>query len=113
MPTRGKVLRSRHHWHVGDSVSLMFKKFTVSKSGIKQGSSVDLFLDVKVDGWVPLMVADVTSSHAGSFTITQHRITSDGKAFVTFYGELNWAELTINCTVLYAKEPFIIRRDYI
>lgn len=59
------------------------------------------------------MVADVGSNHAGSFTITQYRITSDGNAYVTFYSELNWAELTINCTVLYAKEPFIIRRDYI
>lgn len=91
----------------------MFKKFTVSKSGIKRGSSVDLLLDVKVDGWVPLMVADVGSNHAGSFTITQHRITSDGNAYVTFYSVLNWTELTINCTVLYAKGPFILSREYI
>lgn len=91
----------------------MFKKFTASKSGIKQGNSVDIYLDANVDGWVPLMVADITSSHAGSFTITQHRITSDGKVYVTAYSESNWADLTLNCTVLYAKGPFILSREYI
>lgn len=113
MPTRGEVLRSCHHGHVGYSVSLMTRKITASKTGVKQGQSVDLYLDCKVDGWVPLMVADVTCNHTGTFALTQSRLTSGGMAYVTYYPLSNWAELTISCTVLYIKAPFIVSREYV
>lgn len=98
---------------LGDSVSLMVKKFTKSKSGLKQGDTVDIYMNAAVSGWVPLMVADITSNHTGSFSITQHRITSDGKVYVTAYSQSNWADLTLSCTVLYAKAPFITSREYL
>lgn len=70
-------------------------------------------MDAAVSGWVPLMVADITSNHAGSFSITQYRITSDGKVYVTAYNQSSWPDLTLSCTVLYAKAPFIVSREYI
>lgn len=91
----------------------MVKKFTTSKSGLKQGNTVDINMDANLSGWVPLMVADITSNHTGSFSITQHRIMSDGKVYVTAYSQSNWADLTLSCTVLYAKAPFIVSREYI
>ena len=98
---------------LGDSVSLMVKKFTTSKSGIGQRDTVDIYMDATVSGWVPLMVAGITSNHVGSFPITQHRIMSDGKVCVTVYNQSNWSDLTLSCTVLYAKAPFIVSREYI
>lgn len=99
---------------LGDSVSLMTRKFSSTVSGLKQGSTTDINVDCSVNGWVPLIVADISSSHAASFCITQHKITSDGKAFVTIFQPTNtWGSVTVNCTVLYAKAPFIVSREYI
>lgn len=96
-----------------DSVSLMFKKFTTTASGLKQNSTADINVDCSVSGWVPLCIADMTSSHAGSFCITQQSITSDGRCYATVWQpNNNWGSVTINATVLYAKKPFIASREY-
>lgn len=98
---------------LGDSVSLMVKKFSVTGSASK-GQTTDLHVDCKVDGWVPLLVAGVGSNHAGSFSINQAVITSDGYVYVTVLQPLlDWKSVTVNCTVLYAKSPFIVSREYI
>lgn len=99
---------------LGDSVSLMFKKFTTTASGLKQNSTADINVDCSVSGWVPLCIADMTSSHAGSFCITQQSITSDGRCYATVWQpNNNWGSVTINATVLYAKSPSIVSREYI
>lgn len=98
---------------LGDSASLMIKKFSVTGSA-NTGKTTDLYVNCKVNGWVPLFVADVSSNHAGTFSINQATITSDGKVYVTVYQPLsNWTSVTINCTVLYATAPFIVSREYI
>jgi len=61
-----------------------------------------------------MLVADVTTNHAASFCVTQQRITSNGKCTVTVFQPTNtWNSATISCTVLYAKAPFIVSREYI
>ena len=98
---------------LGDSASLMIKSFTTTGSA-GTGSATDLYVSCKVDGWVPLLVADVRSNHAGTFSINQAVITSDGNVYVTVYQpRANWSSVTISCTVLYAKAPFIVSREYI
>lgn len=92
----------------------MLRKFSSTVSGLKQGSTADVHVDCSVSGWVPLCVADVSSSHAGSFGVTQQKIASDGKCFVTVWQPTtNWPSVTVNCTVLYAKEGAVASRDYV
>lgn len=92
----------------------MVRKFSSTVSGLKQGSAADINVDCSVNGWVPLCIVDMTSSHAGSFCITQQSITSDGRCYATVWQPTNnWASVTINCTVLYVKEGAVASREYL
>lgn len=82
---------------------MMTKKFSASQSGLGPNETVTLDLDCKVSGWVPLMVADVSSNHNGSFALTESLILSSGRVHVTYRSLANWAEMTIRCTVLYVR----------
>ena len=84
---------------LGDSVSLMTRKFSSTVSGLKQGSTADINVDCSVSGWVPLCIADMASSHAGSFCITQRSITSDGRCYATVWQPTNnWASVASQST---------------
>ena len=92
----------------------MTRKFSSTVSGLKQGSTADINVDCSVSGWVPLCIADMTSSHAGSFCINQQAITSDGRCYATVWQPTNnWVSVTINCTVLYVKAPSFVSREYV
>lgn len=81
----------------------MVKKFSAT-GAISKGQIFSLDLDCKVDGWMPLLVADINTNHAGSLTINQFGIRKDGSVFVSIFEPTNtWNSATINCTVLYAK----------
>lgn len=98
----------------GIGTPLMLRKWSATVSGLTKGSTADVHVDVGVSGWVPVLVADVSSSHAGSFCVTKQLITSDGKCFVTIFQPTNsWQSVTVSCTVLYVREGVVASRQYL
>lgn len=89
----------------------MVKKFSAT-AATDIGKTFDLHVDCRIDGWAPLLVADVLTDHAGSFTINQAAITSDGFAYVSIYQpNNNWKSGTVNVTVLYVKAGMIASEE--
>lgn len=89
----------------------MVKKFSAT-AATDLGKTFDLHVYCRVDGWVPLLVADVVTNHGGSFTINKASITSDGCAYVTIYQPANnWKSGTVNVTVLYVKAGMIASEE--
>lgn len=92
---------------VGASGIVMTKSFSQSFTNIAQGSTANMYVNVALNGWTPVCVADFLTTHAGTFSPTVIDIDSNQYAHVTMRANNTdggvWPDLTIKITVLYVK----------